>query len=389
MINGTYLLWLLLPVAAMSGWWVARRVRPNSLKKNKPFSGYLQGLNFLLNEQSDRAVELFVKMLEVDSETVEIHLALANLFRRRGEVDRAIRLHQNLIARPSLSRLHRSQAELGLALDFRHAGLYDRAEVLFNKLRNEPATRVESLENLSEIFQQEKEWDKAIDASTQLASVTGEQCNDLLAHFNCELAELALTRGDLRSAQRQVKLASNYRGKAVRALILSAQIEMARDRRGAAYRNFALVVQNHAEKLPLIWAELKECAQQLGRERDLQELLRESLNRNSSPALICALFDMMRTGSGTPAAIEFLTGQMEQNPSVTLLKKMLELTRDDQITLPDDAIGTIMGLIERLIGGGNHLLCRHCGFKASSHHWQCPSCKQWDTLEVSEELAIN
>src|SRR3972149_1945846 len=184
------LLWLLLPLAAASGWFVARLEQKRRVQKSLDLpSAYFTGLNFLLNEQPDKAIEVFIRVLEVNSDTVETHLALGNLFRRRGEVERAIRIHQNLIARPTLDKEQRSHALMELGQDYFKAGLFDRAENLFLELAEIQAHSEQALKLLLHIYQQEKEWEKAIDVTRKLAPITGKIMDENIAHFYCELAD--------------------------------------------------------------------------------------------------------------------------------------------------------------------------------------------------------
>src|SRR5713101_7419737 len=186
------LLWLLLPLAAGSGWLVARFDQKRHAAARDLPSAYFKGLNFLLNEQPDKAIEIFIQVLEVNSETVETHLALGNLFRRRGEVERAIRIHQNLIARPTLDREQRTYALLELAQDYFKAGLFDRAENLFLELAEIRAHSEQALRLLLSIYQQEKEWDKAIQTGRRLARVAGKSMDGVIAQYYCEQAEQAV-----------------------------------------------------------------------------------------------------------------------------------------------------------------------------------------------------
>lgn len=380
------LLWLLLPLAALSGWWVAGKAAGRRHRSSPINPKYLQGLNYLLNEQSDRAVEVFIDMLKVDSETVETHLALASLFRRRGEVERAIRLHQNLIARPSLPDSQRAQAELGLAQDYLYAGLLDRAETLFGKLKEQPETRVESLRNLLQLYQQEKAWAAAIDTCKQLAAASGQPRNELLAQMNCERAEAALLAGEYRGAQRHVKQAREFDRDCARAIILAGRIDMARGKPAAAYRSFEYVIRHHGAYLYLIWDEMQDCMQQLDRAAEVTKLLQETLERDSSPAVVCALFDMQRSALGLSVAVEFLVEQLDRHPSELVLQKIVQVAHETEVSLPKATLGTILRLAGRILEQSTLYHCRQCGFQADSHYWQCPSCKQWDTLRVSEEL---
>jgi len=190
--------WLLLPVAALSGWFIAHLGRKRG--RGDPMmdlsSTYFRGLNYLLNEQPDKAIEVFLKLAEVDNDTVETHLALGNLFRRRGEVDRAIRIHQNLVARTTLSAEQRSYALLELGEDYMRAGLFDRAEDLFLEMVDMGVHMEPVLNHLVVIFEQEKDWDKAIDAARKLGPISGRDMAPVVAQYYCELAEVARESGD-------------------------------------------------------------------------------------------------------------------------------------------------------------------------------------------------
>src|SRR5690554_2987083 len=222
------LFWLLLPVAALSGWLIGRRrdSRPDS-DGGKLHGEYFQGLNYLLNEQPDKAIEVFTRMVEVDSDTVETHLALGNLFRRRGEVDRAIRIHQNLIARPTLNAEQRSLALLELGMDYMRSGLLDRAEGLFKELAETGNHMEPALRQLLVIYQQEKDWSNAIMVARRLESISGEALHAVVAQFHCERASEHLAAGREREAQEDVRRALNVDPRCVRASLMEA--EMARD----------------------------------------------------------------------------------------------------------------------------------------------------------------
>jgi lipopolysaccharide biosynthesis regulator YciM len=205
-MNATDLLWLLLPLAAASGWLAARFEQKRHARQSFDLpSAYFKGLNFLLNEQPDKAIEVFMRVLEVNSDTVETHLALGNLFRRRGEVERAIRIHQNLIARPTLDKEQRSHALLELGQDYLKAGLFDRAENLFLELAEIRAHSEQALKLLLHIYQQEKEWEKAISITRKLARVSGKNLDEMIAHFYCELADHDYARKNYSAAREHLK----------------------------------------------------------------------------------------------------------------------------------------------------------------------------------------
>jgi len=216
-------LFFLLPIAALSGWLAARahykkKYRPQDLKITPE---YFKGLNYLLNEQPDKAIDVFIRLLEVNSETVETHLALANLFRRRGETDRAIRIHQNLIARPTLNSSQRIQALVELGLDYMNAGVLDRAEQLFLELLQQSSPPEQAIKQLLRIYQQEKHWDKAIEMAKRLQPNKNNDIGILIAQFYCELAEQKFDSNPTSIAQ-ILKQAHAYDPNCVRASLLEA-----------------------------------------------------------------------------------------------------------------------------------------------------------------------
>lgn len=216
------LLWLLLPVAAASGWWAAIYSLKSSSSRARFNSVYGQGLNYLLNEEPDKATEVLIRLVEVDPDTVELHLALGSLFRRRGEVDRAIRVHSNIVARSRLSASLRDQAALELGRDFLKAGMLDRAERLFDELLGRGFEEQTVCQHLVDIYQQEKEWGRAIDVAQRIAGSDPEHWHTRIAHYHCELGELALGRGDVGKALVQAEKAYCKDAGCARALLLRA-----------------------------------------------------------------------------------------------------------------------------------------------------------------------
>lgn len=215
----------LLPIAAYSGYRLGRKQRKEQKSSNGSLSSnYIKGLNYLLNEQADKAVDTFIDLLTVDTDTVETHLALGNLFRKRGEVDRAIRLHQNLIARPQLKTEDRNTALYQLGLDYNAVGMYDRAVSLFNELLSDPEHKSESLHQLLNIYQLTKDWDQAAKIAEQLQSSLGEEQSKPLAHFYCELADQKQIEGDIKAALANLKKALSINPDSVRASILQGDI---------------------------------------------------------------------------------------------------------------------------------------------------------------------
>ena len=261
-------------VAAAAGWLFARfsgrdRGEPPPPPVN---ADYLRGLNFVLNRQTDEALELFVRMAKVDDDTLETHFALGHLFRRRGEVDRAIRVHQNLLARPNLSEPQRHQALFSLAQDYLGAGLFDRAEKLFSDLRGSPTLGQEALENLVDIYERESEWAKAIDAHRELEGVTGEKSTQI-AHYYCELAERARLGGNLDLARQHLKSSVRSETGAFRGTLIRAAIALEEENFAQALRLYEQVLEADQRLMVEVLPQLIACYEATGRQQELERYL--------------------------------------------------------------------------------------------------------------------
>lgn len=381
---GMELLFLLLPVAALSGWLIGRRkVRGNSDSSTFPplSRDLFQGLNYLLNEQQDRALEVFIRMSEVDSETVDLQFALASLFLRRGEVDRAIRIHQNIIARPMLPRAQRNQALYELGLDYMRAGLLDRAESLFHELVNDPRYGELCRHQLLEIYQQEKEWVNAINVARKLSSASGQRLSQLIAHYYCELAEASLKRGDVAEAQRMIKRAFSEDKNSVRASILEAGFALRQRLPKNAIRAYKRIEQQDADYLPLVIEPLKQSYEQLGQMAEFTRYLRELVEKQESISLVLALAQQLCSRGNEREAADLLKDYLQRRPSLRALQYLLELRYNhDESGLQGD-ISIIKAIVEKLLAAKPIYQCKHCGFSSKTMHWQCPSCKHWNTVK--------
>jgi len=386
-----WLLFLLLPVAAWSGWYVARRsgarAEDDDSASKALRSDYFKGISYLLNEQPDKAIEVFIRVLEVDSETVETHLALGNLYRRRGEVDRAIRIHQNLIARPTLSPEQRQEALLELGEDYLSAGLLDRAENLFKELVDTEVYRVRALRHILDIYEQEKDWDNAIVAARKLSQVTGRSFAGVIAHYYCEQAELLRQEGELSEALRTVRRALEEHAGCVRASLIEGDILVARGEYPAAIEAYERVEAQAPDYVPETVDRIHECFVGLDARERMADYLAGLHERHDGSTVTLALADLKLQSEGRDAAIRFMREQLGRRPSVRGLDRLLELELAPgpaPAAVPEGArehLIVFRELTRRLLEGRPAYKCRHCGFPAKSLHWQCPGCKHWDTIE--------
>jgi lipopolysaccharide assembly protein B len=382
MSNEWLLLWMLLPIAALSGWWIGRR--ENKSRKNTSLGinpEYFKGLNFVLNEQPDKAIEVFIRMLEVDSETVETHLALGNLFRRRGEVDRAIRIHQNLIARPTLNREQRTNALLELGMDYMRSGLLDRAEGLFLELIDSGTHLQQAYSQLLEIYQQEKDWDKAIEIARKLGSISFESYSPIIAQFHCEHAESALHEGNMKGVKDHIRRAMSFDSTCVRASLIEAQMHQQIGKMKLAIKSYKRVESQDSDYITEVLHPLYECYRNLDRVDEFVEYLRTLVNIYDNISILLMLTELIAEREGENAAIRFISDELKSRPTVKGVDKLIEYALDKSEGETHEHLKTIKELTGQLIEGRAMYKCNSCGFDAKLLHWQCPGCKHWDTVK--------
>ena len=376
----------LLPIAALSGWFAARRSLSGSQASSAADlrSDYFRGINYLLNEQPDKAIEAFIRVLEVDSETVETHLALGNLYRRRGEVDRAIRIHQNLIARPAMSVDQRNEALLELGQDYMSAGLLDRAENLFQELGEADPYTVPALRQIIDIYEQEKDWDQAIKCARRLEQATGEELGGVIAQYHCEKAEIAQQGALVEEALGSTRQALETDPDCVRASLLEGDIEAERHNPARAISAYQRVEQQDPDFLPEIVHRLQACYDGLQRSDDVVGYLLGLIERHGVITAALAVAEMKRNEQGADEAIRFITERLQQRPSARGLEYLLELKQAGGDS--SDHLTMIKILTAELMESRPDYKCRHCGFPARSLHWQCPACKHWNTIKPTHSL---
>lgn len=374
-------LWpLLLPAAAFSGWWVAARehTKRNDAHQNRFSREYVVGLNYLLNEQPDKAVDLFIKLLEVDSETVETHLALGSLFRRRGEVDRAIRIHQNLIARPQLSVFQRKEALMALGQDYMSAGLFDRAERIFLEvveLGN--GKEVASLHGLLAIYQQEKAWEKALDTLKKLEISSNQSMHMQAAHYYCELALQSIKKSMMDKAAHFLKQALMIDKSSVRASLLIAELEMKQGR----YRLAIKALKKIPEQDPLFLSETVEmlinCYEQLDEMPECIAYLTEAQEKSPCTSVIFVIGDYLRKTQGVDVAVDYVSAQLSRHPSMRGINRFIYWHLTSAYGKVRDKLQMLYDITANYLEKKPIYRCGQCGFAGRHLHWLCPSCKQW------------
>ncbi|MDQ3444682.1 MAG: lipopolysaccharide assembly protein LapB [Pseudomonadota bacterium] len=388
-------LWYLLslPLLFAAGWFFRgfeSRVRETD-NAALPRS-YFRGLNHLLNDQPDKAIDAFIEVVKLDSETIELHQALGNLFRRRGEFDRAVRIHTHLLNRADLPGRQRSQALDELGQDYLKAGLLDRAEDAFVQLLQDRHHRFDALRALLRIYQMEREWLKAVDCARQLQREAGESHYVAISHYYCELASDALVRNDLDEAQRAIDEALTANRKSIRALILAGDIAAKRGDPEEALRQWRRVENASAEHVPLIAARVADAMAAQGREGDALNWLERALLDAPSIDLLDIVAHRATAWRGAAVAENMIAQETQRHPSLLGFERLLEARMAiNQSTGTDDGE---LRLLSSLLSNHTQKLARYrcskCGFRAREFHWNCPGCSSWDSYPPRrlEELDV-
>ena len=373
--------WMLLifPLFFGMGWWAARIDIKNLLSESTALpESYFQGLNFLLNEQQDKAIEAFIEVVKVDPHTVELHFALGSLFRRRGEVDRALRMHHNLVDRADLDDDKRQHAIFELAQDYLKAGILDRAERLFRELEKSAYAKP-ALEFLLELFQKEHDWIKAIAVAQQLSIASGQSYCKQVAFFYCELASDEISTGNLNGARAHLQQALKDCPVSVRATIMLGDMDSAGGDVESAIALWQGIEVQDAQYLPLVAERLLNAYSALGREPQGIELLRGYLIEYHSIDLLNVVFDGILKYQGPASAYQLVRDEMERNPTLLGLDKLLEARLLDMPLDKRADIELVKDLVHKRTRNLAMYHCSHCGFKARKFYWHCPACQAWDS----------
>lgn len=379
----------LLPLAALTGWLIGRRqasgtgVRPVSVN-----SDYLKGLRHLVDEDADKAIEVFTKLLEVDNETVETHLALGNLFRRQGEVDRALKIHQNLVARPNLEPKYRNQACYELGSDYLRAGVLDRAESLFNDLADQGIYLERSLSGLISIYEQERDWARAIEASRRLETVQGHSLRPIIAQYYCEMAGEEQRRGDHDAALKCLRRALSDHPDCVRASLMEGRVEQLNDNHRQAIKAYLRVARQDIEFIGETLEPLESCHIALddiaGWKQQLEQFMRQF--EGAAPRIAMARL-LVREGEER-AAVEYLTEYLQEHPSWLGFHHLLELAQGSVSGTLSGSLESLRKALQEMVAVSARYHCGNCGFEGPSLHWQCLRCKQWNTLSPVKDLIL-
>ena len=305
-------------------------------------------------------------------------MALGNLFRRRGEVDKAIRFHRHIIGRSNLTEQHRTQALLELGEDYMRAGLLDRAEKLFSELAVDGRYSEVAIRNLLSIYQQEKDWTNAISQARKLGGIRDIDTSALIAQFYCELADQAINADDPDNARSQLALARSHHRECVRAWLLDAELDLAVRQWASASSKYQHACELDPDICVLVVDDIARCFVEQGRDIDLLQWL-ERLIALGSTLVPVLTYAEIRADSDPAGAIQFLLEHLQQRPTARGLYQLLELMHRHGHRIDEISPELLRNLMHRLLADQPRFRCRQCGFSGHTWHWQCPSCREWET----------
>ena len=380
--------WLIaLPLFFSLGWLAARVDIKQLLAESSAMpAAYFKGLNFLITNQQDKAIEAFSEAVQANTDSLELHFALGSLFRKRGEVDRAIHLHLGLLQKPDLEPQQKLAVTAELAQDYLKAGLLDRAEELFESL-DDDRYRQPALRALLEIYVREREWERAIKAATELERISGVPFRIEVSHFYCEMAVKSKLTNDLHTARHELEQAINANKNCVRANVLLGDMEAEADAYKEAISAWRRIEFQQPEYLGLIATKLLASYKALNQTDDGLALLKTYLQNYKLASLINVLYEATLAESGPESAAVLARTELIKMPSLSVLDQLLQARTialkqhsksSDSTTLND--IQLMQQTVRHAIGNKTAYHCVQCGFKAKYHHWQCPACNAWEAL---------
>ncbi len=382
-----WLLYVIIVAAIGIGWWLGRRERNKSTEVVGP--NYYQGLNYLLNEEPDRAVSTFIDSLEVNDETLDTHLALGGLLRRRGELEKAVIVHENILAHAKLSKSDMQGVQLELARDYLLAGLLDRAEELCVKLSQEPETgksdsvRRESLKITLEIYEREKEWSQAIEVAKLLAvGEEGDRYEKAISHYYCELAEEQLTKNDLEEARESVREAIGHDVNNPRTSLVRGRIDVEEGHFDHAIAALTRIRDQDPVYVPESLETLEEAYQRDNRsQEELRQYLESCLDLTPSISIVLTLAKSIRDELGDEAVAKFIANHLKKNPTIRGLTQLIDLHIDNTSGVAKENLAILRSFAEALVADKPAYRCNECGFEGKRMRWHCPQCKDWATIE--------
>ncbi|MCS3430114.1 lipopolysaccharide assembly protein LapB [Klebsiella sp. BIGb0407] len=378
------LLFLLLPIAAAYGWYMGRRSAQQDKQQeaSRLSRDYVTGVNFLLSNQQDKAVDLFLEMLKEDTGTVEAHLTLGNLFRQRGEVDRAIRIHQTLMESASLNYDQRLLAVQQLGRDYMAAGLYDRAEDMFSQLIDETDYRISALQQLLQIHQATSDWQKAIDVAEKLVKFGKDAQRVEIAHFYCELALLSMGSDSLDKGLALLKKGAAADKNSARVSIMMGRIFIEKNEYARAAEILSRVIEQDSELVSETLDMLHTCYRELDKVEEWESFLRRCVEENVGASAELLLAEVLELKEGADTAQIYINRQLQRHPTMRVFHRLMDYhLHEAEEGRAKESLMILRDMVGEQIRTKPRYRCQKCGFTAFSLYWHCPSCRAWSTVK--------
>jgi len=371
-----WLIYLLPIFGFILGSVIARRRLRKKRRQLRFSNDYFQGLNYLLNDEQDKALDIFIQLVETDWETIDTSLALGTIFRRQGEIDKAIKLHQNLLARPSLPAEYKSTVLLALAKDYLQAGWLDRAEGLFKDVIEDSEFTHEAQQCLMSIYEQEQEWNQAINVACRYQRRGDSELAKIIAQYYCEQSQQMLQQGDFKEAEALAIQALNTDKNCVRASIMLADLSINSGRYQKAIRFLRQVETQDVQLLPLVITKLLHCYRNTSNLNKALIYLKSVDQRYSEISLIAEVTQLINEIHGVESAVQYLSDAAIKKPSLIALKTLLSVQSPNK----DCSKSILPGVVEAIMAKQPDYQCGRCGYSANTHVWLCPSCHGWSSM---------
>jgi lipopolysaccharide assembly protein B len=383
-------IWLfsLVFISIIIGWllgrWKPFRRKLKTPQPEKFSESYAKGLNYLLSDESDKAIQVFTQLLEINSDTIEVHVTLGNLFRSRGEVDRAIKIHQNILARPNLSRNQRHMVVAELAADFSKAGLLDRAENLYREMIELNTDTEHAYRCLLDLYMTEKSWEEAIECASKLHENGDLEGGVILSHCYCEIAVENINKGDRRSARKNLDLALVIDVSCVRAMLMLTRIHVETSNFSESKSLLDTLVKQHPEYLDLYIEPAKDIYAKNRDSKGYLKFISQQYQRKPGTQLAVALLEYYATHGQIEKAQSLLESILRESPSFEVFEFALRFLDSK----PSQILATWQQLhqyLETVKVRKIRFVCHHCGYESHSMQWNCPSCRSWSSVKPIQE----